>query len=111
MIDGFISAVAALCATKLYPLVRDYLVPSHASYEIGYQLAMQAMELRPMLLLNMRLGEGSGYPLAFQLLDAACAVMNDIATFGQARIDDDYLDQIRRGDSFTVKAENRQWKG
>lgn len=110
VIDGFISAVAALCATKLCPLVKGYLVPSHASYEIGYNLAMQAMELHPMLLLNMRLGEGSGCPLAFQILDAACAVMNDMATFDQAGINDDYLDQIRRGDKFTVKAENRQWE-
>lgn len=111
VIDGFISAVAALCATRLCPLVRDYLIPSHASYEIGYQFAMQAMQLHPMLLLNMRLGEGSGCPLAFQLLDAACAVMNDMATFDQAGIDTAYLDRIRAGDSFTVEGANRPWEG
>ena len=53
-------------------------------------------------ILAMRLGEGSGCPLAFQVLEAACAVMNDMATFEQAGIDDGYLDEIRQGDSFTV---------
>ena len=103
VIDGFISAVAALCAVKLNPLVRHYLVPSHASFEIGYRLAMEAMELQPIFLLGMRLGEGSGCPLAFEVLDAACAVINDMATFDEAGIDDGYLDEIREGDKFTVE--------
>ena len=103
VIDGFISAVAALCAVRLCPNVKGYLVPSHASYEVGYKLAMDAMELQPLFLLGMRLGEGSGCPLAFQVLDAACAIMNDMATFDQAGIDDGYLDEIREGDKFTVE--------
>ena len=103
VIDGFISAVAALCAVRLKPEVRDYLVPSHASFEIGYRLAMDAMGLQPMLLLGMRLGEGSGCPLAFQVLDAACAIINEMATFQQAGIDDGYLEEIRQGDKFTVE--------
>ena len=103
VIDGFISAVAALCAVRLCPRVRDYLVPSHASFEIGYRLAMESMNLEPLFLLGMRLGEGSGCPLAFQVLSAACAVMNDMATFDQAGIDDGYLDEIRQGDQFTVE--------
>ena len=103
VIDGVISAVAALCAVRLCPNVRGYLIPSHASYEIGYRLAMDAMALPPMLLLEMRLGEGSGCPLAFEILSAACAVMNHMATFDQAGINDDYLDEIRVGDKFTVE--------
>ena len=103
VIDGFISAVAALCACKLCPNVKGYLIPSHASYEIGYKLAMDAMELQPLFLLGMRLGEGSGCPLAFEILDAACSVINDMATFDQAGIDDGYLDEIREGDKFTVE--------
>ena len=103
VIDGVISAVAALCAVRLCPNVRGYLIPSHASYEIGYRLAMDAMALQPMLLLEMRLGEGSGCPLAFEILSAACAVMNHMATFDQAGINDDYLDEIRVGDKFTVE--------
>lgn len=101
VIDGLISAAAALCAVRLCPNVRGYLVPSHASFEIGYRLAMEAMDLRPLFDLGMRLGEGSGCPLAFQVLDAACAVVNDMATFDEAGINDDYLDEIRRGDQFT----------
>lgn len=103
VIDGFISVVAALCAVRLCPNVRGYLVPSHASYEIGYKLAMDAMDLQPIFLLGMRLGEGSGCPLAFEVLSAACGILNDMATFDQAGIDDGYLDEIREGDKFTVE--------
>ena len=103
VIDGFISAVAALCACRLCPDAVGYLIPSHASYEIGYKLAMDALGLEPMLLLGMRLGEGSGCPLAFQILEAACAIVNDMATFDQAGIDDSYLDEIRQGDQFSVE--------
>ena len=103
VIDGFISAVAALCAYKLCPNSVQYFIPSHASYEIGYKLAMDAMCLQPLFLLGMRLGEGSGCPLAFEILDAACAIINDMATFDQAGIDDGYLDEIREGDKFTVE--------
>ena len=101
VIDGFISAVAALCAVRLCPLVRGYLIPSHASFEIGYRLAMEKLALRPLFDLGMRLGEGSGCPLAFQMLDAACAVMNNMASFDEAGINDDYLEEIRQGDQFT----------
>lgn len=101
VIDGFISAVAALCAVRLCPLVHGYLIPSHASFEIGYRLAMEEMTLRPLFDLGMRLGEGSGCPLAFQVLDAACAVMNNMASFDEAGINDDYLEEIRQGDQFT----------
>jgi nicotinate-nucleotide--dimethylbenzimidazole phosphoribosyltransferase len=103
VIDGFISAVAALCAYKLCPNAVHYFIPSHASYEIGCRLAMDAMKLQPMLLLGMRLGEGSGCPLAFEVLSAACAIINDMATFDQAGINDSYLDEIRQGDKFTVE--------
>ena len=101
VIDGFISAVAALCAVRLCPSVRGYLIPSHASFEIGYRLAMEELALRPLFDLGMRLGEGSGCPLAFQMLDAACAVMNNMASFDEAGINDDYLEEIRQGDQFT----------
>ena len=104
VIDGFISAVAALCAYKLCSNAVHYFIPIHASYEIGYQLAMDAMGLEPLFLLGMRLGEGSGCPLAFEVLGAACAIINDMATFDQAGIDDGYLDEIREGDKFTVEA-------
>ena len=103
VIDGFISAVAALCACRLCPHAVQYFIPSHASYEIGYRLSMDAMGLEPLFLLGMRLGEGSGCPLAFEVLRAACAIINDMATFDQAGIDDGYLEEIREGDKFTVE--------
>lgn len=103
VIDGFISVVAALCAVRLCPNVKDYLVPSHASFEVGYRAALEELGCEPLFLLGMRLGEGSGCPLGFQVLKAACAVMNDMATFAEAEINDDYLDEIRQGDKFTVK--------
>jgi len=62
---------------------------------------MNAMNLTPIILLGMRLGEGSGCPLAFEILDAACAIINDMATFDEAGINDDYLEEIRQGDKFT----------
>lgn len=104
VIDGFISAVAALYAYKMCPTAKEYFIPSHASYEIGYKLAMDEMGLEPMLLLGMRLGEGSGCPLAFEIVEAACAVINNMATFENAGINDDYLAEIRKGDKFSVEA-------
>ena len=103
VVDGFISIVAALCAVKLSENVRHALFLSHISYEIGYKVAQKELGLDAYLDLSMRLGEGSGCPLAFQVLSAACAVMNDMATFDQAGIDDGYLDEIRQGDQFTVE--------
>ena len=102
VIDGLISAVAALCAARLCPEAVAYFIPSHASFERGYRLAMDAMDLEPIFFLGMRLGESSGCPLAFEVLSAACAVINDMATFDEAGINDDYLEDIRKGDKFTV---------
>ena len=100
VIDGFISAVAALCAYRLHPLSRDYLFASHASMEKGYRLAMAELGLSPMLELDMRLGEGSGCPPAFELIAAAETVIRDMATFEEAGIDDAYLQEIRANESF-----------
>jgi nicotinate-nucleotide--dimethylbenzimidazole phosphoribosyltransferase len=102
VVDGFISIVAALSAARLCPTVRDYLIPSHASYEIGYRLAAEELGLEPLFDLQMRLGEGSGVPIAMSMIDAACTVINDMATFDEAGIDDGYLDPIREGDAFSV---------
>jgi len=95
VIDGFISIVAALCAARLCPAAAACFFPSHVSQEVGYLAAAKELGIEPWLLLDMRLGEGSGCPLAFEILSAACAVMNDMATFSGASIDDRYLDEIR----------------
>ena len=95
VIDGYISAVAALLAVKLCPAVSDYLFPSHISTEPGYMLAIKELGLKPYLDLNMGLGEGSGCVLAFGIIEGACAMMNDMATFEGGGIDDSYLEGIR----------------
>ena len=102
VIDGFISIVAALCAARLCPDAKEYMFPSHASFEIGYARAAEELGLEPWLLRNMRLGEGSGCPLAFRVREAACAFTNNMATFDQASIDDGYLEEIREKDCYTV---------
>lgn len=100
VIDGYISVVAALAAYVMAPKSVDYMFASHKSWEKGYELAVDALGLKPFLELGMRLGEGSGCPIAFQVIRGACDVMRNMATFEEAEINDDYLDEIRKGDCF-----------
>ncbi|HLR35118.1 MAG TPA: nicotinate-nucleotide--dimethylbenzimidazole phosphoribosyltransferase [Tissierellales bacterium] len=95
IVDGFISSAAALCATKFNPLLKDYIFPSHLSKEPGAVYMMKEIGLNPMLHLNMRLGEGSGCPLAFQIIEAALYIMDNMATFEEATIDNKVLVDIR----------------
>lgn len=95
VVDGFISSAAALCATRLNPLVKEYIFPSHLSKESGAVYMMKEIGLNPMLHLNMRLGEGSGCPLAFQIIEAALYIMDHMATFEEATIDNEVLVDIR----------------
>lgn len=93
VIDGFISGVAALCAYKLNPLVKEYIFASHLSAEPGAAFAMKEIGLEPMLNLNMRLGEGSGCPLAFNIIEAALFTMDNMGTFEEATLDScEYID-------------------
>ena len=100
VIDGFISIVAACYARELNPRVVDYMFASHKSYEIGYTIAMDRLGLRPMFDLSMRLGEGSGCPIAFKIIETAVATMNIMKTLEEAAIDADYLEEIRRDNLF-----------
>ena len=100
VIDGFISIVAALCAAKLCPLTKDYMFASHASFEQGYKTAADALGVTPYLHLGMRLGEGSGCPLMFALMDAACAIMQNMGTFEQGNIDEKYQEGVRDADFY-----------
>ena len=95
VIDGYISAAAALAARVLAPAAADYMIASHKSYEKGYMLAIDVLGLKPFLSLDMRLGEGSGCPIAFSVIRGACDVMANMATFEEAAINDDYLEEIR----------------
>ena len=78
--DGFIASVAALTATRLNPSCRPYLIFSHRSAEQGHRLVLEALEARPLLDLDLRLGEASGAALALPLLRLACALHNQMAT-------------------------------
>lgn len=95
VIDGFISSAAALCAYRLNNNVRDFIFPSHLSAESGAAYMMQELELNPMLNLRMRLGEGSGCPLAFNIIEAALCAMNNMATFEEAALKKECYVDIR----------------
>lgn len=86
VIDGFISSAAAVCACRLNPSVKDFLFPSHLSAEPGAAYMMEELGLSPMLNLRMRLGEGSGCPLAFNIIEAALHAMNNMATYEEASL-------------------------
>jgi nicotinate-nucleotide--dimethylbenzimidazole phosphoribosyltransferase len=88
MLDGFITTCAALCAVRLAPASLGYLIASHRSVEPGHAHALHALELSPLLSLELRLGEGTGAALGFGLLDAALAVMREMATFESAGVAD-----------------------
>lgn len=95
VIDGFISSAAALCAYKLCEYARDFMFPSHLSGEPGASYMMKELNLNPMLNLRMRLGEGSGCPLAFNIIESALYTINNMATFEEATINKDFYIDIR----------------
>ena len=88
LIDGFIGSVAALTAARLNPSCRPYLIFAHRSAEQGHRLVLEALDARPLLDLDMRLGEGSGAALALPILRLACALHNGMATFAEAAVPD-----------------------
>ena len=90
VIDGVISAAAALIACRMNPAVKDFMIPSHQSMEPAYQVIADELGLRPMLDMDMRLGEGTGCTLAFSIIESACAMMNHMATFDEIRFDQNY---------------------
>ena len=79
LVDGFIGTAAALLAVRLAPAARDYCLFAHASAEAGHRLMLDAMTARPLLQLDMRLGEGTGALLALPLVKAACALLSEVA--------------------------------
>jgi nicotinate-nucleotide--dimethylbenzimidazole phosphoribosyltransferase len=86
VVDGFISSAGALVAMRLNPAVRDYLFFSHRSSEIGHGAFFKKEGLRPILDLDLRLGEGTGAVLAMQLIDNAASIYNEMATFAEMGI-------------------------
>lgn len=79
LIDGFIGSAAALLAVRLAPNTHDYCLFAHASAEAGHRLMLEALDAQPLLQLDMRLGEGTGALLAVPLVQAACALLSEVA--------------------------------
>ncbi|MEW6400515.1 MAG: nicotinate-nucleotide--dimethylbenzimidazole phosphoribosyltransferase [Chloroflexota bacterium] len=88
LVDGFISTAAAMIAATLVPAARDYMIAAHASQERGHRLMLEWLGLRPLLDMNLRLGEGTGAALAFHLVDAATRILREMATFDEAGVSD-----------------------
>lgn len=86
VIDGFISGAAALIAAGLQSSVRDYLIAAHKSVEQGHKVILQYLGLKPLLDLDMRLGEGTGAVLAMNLVEAGCKVLTQMASFEEAEV-------------------------
>ncbi len=100
VIDGFISMAAACVAKEFSQNVTSYMFASHKSKEVGYNTAMERLGLAPMFDLGMRLGEGSGCPVAFKVIEAAEAAMDLMKTLEEGAVDAEYLEDIKKGNFF-----------
>ncbi len=78
-------------AAELRPSIQSYLLASHASVEIGHQAVLARLGLEPLFDLGLRLGEGSGAVMAFHFVDTAVSILNEMATFAEAGVDDGEL--------------------
>lgn len=86
VIDGFISTAGVLLATELAPLARQYIIASHNSVEMGHRILLKRMGLRPLLDLNMRLGEGTGAALGIGIVEASVKILTEMTTFKDAGV-------------------------
>ncbi|WP_285275357.1 nicotinate-nucleotide--dimethylbenzimidazole phosphoribosyltransferase [Halopseudomonas bauzanensis] len=86
LVDGYICSTAALCATRLNPACRDWMLFGHRSAEPGHAAVLAALQAEPLLDLGMRLGEGTGAAASVPLLRMACALHSDMATFAEAAV-------------------------
>lgn len=86
VIDGFISGAAALIAASLSPEVKPYLIASHQSVEQGHKIILEHLGLKPLLNLDLRLGEGTGAALGIFLVEASLKILDEMATFAEAGV-------------------------
>ena len=86
VLDGFISTSAALLAAAIAPMSAEYMLASHKSVEPGHILALEHLELKPAIDLDMRLGEASGAALSIPIIESAVRLHNEMATFEEAEV-------------------------
>lgn len=86
VIDGFISGAAALIGVALAPKLRDFLIAAHVSAEAGHKVMLRHLRLKPLLDLDMRLGEGTGAVLGIFLAEASARILAEMSTFAEARV-------------------------
>jgi nicotinate-nucleotide--dimethylbenzimidazole phosphoribosyltransferase len=86
VMDGFISAAAALAAVRLCHECVDFILPSHVSIEIGHQVVLDELGLVPLFDLQMRLGEGTGAALSMSIIEASARILSEMATFESAGV-------------------------
>ncbi|GFP20066.1 nicotinate-nucleotide--dimethylbenzimidazole phosphoribosyltransferase [Candidatus Hakubella thermalkaliphila] len=86
VIDGFISGAAAVLAIKLCPKVQDFLIASHCSVEIGHQIVLQHVGLKPLMNMDLRLGEGTGAALGIGIVEASLKILAEMTTFAEAGV-------------------------
>jgi nicotinate-nucleotide--dimethylbenzimidazole phosphoribosyltransferase len=86
VLDGFISGAAALIAFTLAPKTKGYMIAAHKSVENGHKAILEYIGLKPLLDLDLRLGEGTGAALGIGLADAAIKVLTEMATFSSAKV-------------------------
>lgn len=86
VIDGYISTISAILACQLSPRCKDYIISSHHSLEKGAKVAIEYLGIKPMLYMDMRLGEGSGAALAFHIVESAVLMNRDMITFEESGI-------------------------
>ncbi len=86
LLDGFIATAGALVAAAMAPAATDYLIAAHRSVEPGHQTVLDYLKLKPLLNLNMRLGEGTGAALGMILLEAGVRIYREMATFAEAGV-------------------------
>ncbi|MBI4682818.1 MAG: nicotinate-nucleotide--dimethylbenzimidazole phosphoribosyltransferase [Nitrospirae bacterium] len=86
VIDGFISTAGALIAYLIEPKTRDYMFAAHMSQEVGHKSILEKIGLRPVLDLDMRLGEGTGAALAMLIIEGGLKIYKEMATFAEAAV-------------------------
>jgi nicotinate-nucleotide--dimethylbenzimidazole phosphoribosyltransferase len=94
VVDGFISTAGALLAGRIAPKAVGYMIAAHRSVEYGHQYMLDELGLKPLLNLNLRLGEGTGGALAMHIVDSATRIMREMATFDSAGVSKNTQDLV-----------------